>query len=53
MSLYIIADGEITYIQDTENVKNPSGVTYREVNELNEYYESIQVVALPVTSDDE
>lgn len=52
MSLYIIDNGAISYIQDTETVENPSGVSYKEVKELADYYESL-VVALPVSISDE
>ncbi len=48
MSLYIIDGSEITYIQDTETVTNPSGVSYKEVKDLADYYESL-LIALPVS----
>ncbi len=47
MSIYIIDNGQITYIQDTETVENPSGVTYKEVNELLEYYASLSLTTPP------
>ena len=52
MSLYIIDGEEIYYIQDTETVENPSGVSYKEVKELADYYESLSI-ALPVATGDE
>lgn len=52
MSLYIIDGGVITYVQDTETVENPSGVSYKEVKDLADYYESI-MVATPVSLGDE
>ena len=52
MSLYIIEGNEIIYIQDTETVENPSGVSYKEVKELADYYESL-AIALPVATGDE
>ena len=52
MSLYIIDGGEIYYIQDTETVENPSGVSYKEVKELADYYESL-AIALPLATGDE
>ena len=52
MSLYIIDGDEIFYIQDTETVENPSGVSYKEVKDLADFYESLSI-ALPVTTGDE
>ena len=51
MSLYIIDGGVITYVQDTETVENPSGVSYKEVKDLADYYESL-MVALPVSDEE-
>ncbi len=47
MSIYIIDGSDINYIQDTETVKNPSGVTYKEIKELAEYYESLALAIIP------
>lgn len=50
MSVYVIDGNQITYIQDTETVENPSGVTYKEVNELAEYYASLSLAPVPAES---
>jgi hypothetical protein len=52
MSFYIIDGGEVFYVQDTETVENPSGVSYKEVKELADYYESL-LIALPVSVGDD
>ena len=50
MCTYVIENGEISYIQDNEIVKNPSGVSYKEVKELADFMEMIQT---PVPASDE
>ncbi|MBQ8546245.1 MAG: leucine-rich repeat protein [Clostridia bacterium] len=50
MCTYIIENGEISYIQDNEIVKNPSGVSYKEVKELADFIEMMQT---PIDATDE
>ena len=38
---YIKKGNEIAYIQDNETVKNPSGVSYKEIKELSDYLASL------------
>ena len=47
MSVYIIDGSQITYIQDTESVENPSGVSYREVKELADYNSQMALALVP------
>lgn len=46
MSLYIKEGNSILYVQDTETVKNPSGVSYKEIKELADYYESLSMTTV-------
>lgn len=50
MCTYIIENGKISYIQDNEIVKNPSGVSYKEVKELADYIEMTQT-PVPATEE--
>ena len=46
MSLYIKEGNTISYVQDTETINNPSGVSYKEIKELADYYESLSMTTL-------
>ena len=46
MSLYIKDGSTILYVQDTETVENPSGVTYKEIKDLADYYESLSMTTV-------
>ena len=46
MSLYIKEGNSVLYVQDTETVKNPSGVSYKEIKELADYYESLSMTTV-------